>query len=235
MFPLIVVAVGLASCSGELSTLSPAGPVAGSVAMLWWVMASGAALLFALVMGLFLFTMFRPGFGRSLSPRAWIVGGGLVLPLPVLVPLLAYSFEQGERLLLLGGPKGDTVRIEARASMWQWEFFYLDEPDQPSTIASLDIPAGAVVEVTTTSEDVIHSFWVPRLGGKIDAIPGHRARVRLLADAPGTYSGLCAEYCGVGHMRMSFSVRAHEPDEYKRAIETARAASVHAGNLASQP
>ncbi|AHB49248.1 cytochrome C oxidase subunit II [Hyphomicrobium nitrativorans NL23] len=235
MFPLIAAAGGLASCSGELSTLSPAGPVAGSVATLWWVMASGAALLFALVMGLFLLTVLRPGFGRSLSPRAWIVGGALVLPLPVLVPLLVYSFEQGERLLMLGGPEGDAVRIEARATMWQWQFFYLDEPGQPSTIASLDIPAGAVVDVMATSEDVIHSFWIPRLGGKIDAIPGHRARLRLLADAPGTYSGLCAEYCGLGHMRMSFTVRAHEPEDYKRAMDAARAASVHAESRARQP
>lgn len=235
MFPPIGVAAAFAGCSGELSTLSPAGPVAGSVATLWWVMASGAALLFALVIGLFLMTLLRPGFGRSLSPRAWIVGGGLVLPIPVLVPLLFYSFQQGEQLLLLDGPAREPVRIEARASMWQWEFVYLDEPGQPSTRDALDIPARAVVEVTATSEDVIHSFWIPRLGGKIDAIPGHRARLRLLADAPGTYSGICAEYCGMGHARMGFAVRAHEPNDYKRAIDDARASSVQAMNRARLP
>lgn len=221
MFPALLVASGLAGCSGELSTLSPAGPVAGSVATLWWVMAAGSAILFALVIGLFLLTTLRPGFGRSVSSRAWIVGGGLVLPVPILVPLLAYSFAQGERLLHVGNASASPVHIEARARMWQWEFIYLDEPGSTPTLDVLHIPAGAAVEVTATSEDVIHSFWVPRLSGKIDAIPGHGARVRFLADAPGTYRGACAEYCGRGHADMLFTVHAHEPGDYKRVIEEA--------------
>jgi cytochrome c oxidase subunit II len=73
------------------------------------------------------------------------------------------------------------------------------------------------------SSDVIHGFWVPRLGGKIDAIPGHVTVVRLLADRPGRFGGLCAEYCGPGHPDMSFVVEAHDAAEF--AAQVARAAS----------
>ena len=221
LFPVLAVTAGLAGCSGDLSTLSPAGPVAASVARLWWVMAAGALVLFILVMALFLLTMLRPGFGRSVAPRTWIVLGGLVLPIPVLVPLLAYAFAQGERLLLVGSAAGNPVRIEARSRMWQWEFIYLDHSGTPSTLDTLHIPAGVPVEIVATSEDVIHSFWVPRLAGKVDATPGHAARLRLLADMPGVYHGACAEFCGSGHTAMLFTVRAHAPEDFVRVVEEA--------------
>lgn len=224
MFPLLLATAVVSGCSGDLSTLSPAGPVAGSIARLWWVMAGGAGLLFVLVMGLLLLTMLRPGFGRTLSPRGWIVLGGIVLPIPVLVPLLAYSFAQGERLLLAGGASDKMVRIEARARMWQWEFIYLDQPGMAATEGVLHIPSGTPIEITATSADVIHSFWVPRLGGKVDAVPGHAGRVRILADAPGIYRGVCAEFCGPGHSVMLFNVHAHEASDYERVIGEARTA-----------
>ena len=182
-------------------------------------MAVAGLALFVIVMALFLLTMLRPGFGRAFSARAWIVGGGLVLPVPVLVLLLAYSFAQGERLLIVGNAANNPIRIEARSRMWQWEFFYLDRQGSPATIDTLHIPVGIPVEISATSEDVIHSFWVPRLAGKMDATPGHVSRLRLMAAAPGTYHGACAEFCGSGHTTMLFTVRAHEPGEFNRIIE----------------
>jgi len=88
----------------------------------------------------------------------------------------------------------------------------------------LHIPAGQPVDVLVTSSDVIHSFWSPRLAGKIDAVPGHENVVRLTADRPGTYRGVCAEFCGVGHTDMHFSVVAHPPEEYAQALAEALAA-----------
>ncbi len=199
-------------------------------------MLAGAIVLFGLVMVLFLMTMLRPGFGRSVAPGRWIVLGGLILPIPVLLPLLAYAFAQGERLLLIGGATTAPLRIEARARMWQWEFIYHDRQGARSTIDTLHIPAGVPIEIIATSDDVIHSFWVPRLAGKVDAIPGHAARLRLLADAPGTYRGACAEFCGTGHTSMYFTVRAHAPDDYARAIDEAAIASpVSPSPRAAQP
>jgi cytochrome c oxidase subunit 2 len=198
-------------------------------------MAAGATFIFAIVIGLFLLVVLRPGFGRSFSQRAWILGGGLGLPIPLLLLLLAYSFQQGEALLHIGGPTAAPLRIEARSRMWAWEFVYLDEEATTSTLGVLHIPAGTVVEVTATSEDVIHSFWVPRLSGKVDAIPGHGARVRFLVDTPGTYRGACAEFCGPGHSGMFFSVRAHTPEDYTRAMEEARDASRRASLTRVRP
>lgn len=188
-------------------------------------MVAGALCLFILVMALFLLTTLRPGFGRSVAPGTWIMLGGLVLPAPVLVPLLVYSFAQGERLLMIGSAADNPVRIEARSRMWQWEFIYRDHSGAPSTLDVLHLPAGVPVEIVATSEDVIHSFWVPRLAGKVDATPGHAARLRLLADTPGTYHGACAEFCGSGHTVMMFTVHVHAPEDFARAVESAASVS----------
>ena len=76
------------------------------------------------------------------------------------------------------------------------------------------IPAGREIEFVVTSTDVIHSFWIPRLGGKIDAIPGHFNTISLSADRPGRYGGVCAEFCGEGHGIMQFEVEAHPSQDY---------------------
>lgn len=216
MFPrlgLLAGALALAGCGGHRSALDPGGPAAGAIAQLWWVMLWGSVGLFALVVGLFALVLLRPGFGARLSPRGWIIAGGLALPVPVLVALLIAGFAQGETLLR-AAPGAQPLRVEAVARMWEWEFRYPDHPDMPVGVNLLHIPAGQVVEVVTQSEDVIHSFWVPRLGGKIDATPGRQASVLLLADAPGEFGGVCAEYCGIGHPDMFFEVIAHDPPTF---------------------
>jgi cytochrome c oxidase subunit 2 len=220
--PIAVVAgLGLGGCTtGPLSTLEPSGPGAESIARLWWVMLGGSGALFVLVLGLFALGFLRPGWGTSMSPHRWIVLGGLVLPAVVLLPLLAYALVAGERLLPLPGV--DPARIEVHAARWHWNFRY-PEHGGVTTVNRLHLPAGAPIDVVVTSDDVIHSFWVPRLAGKIDAIPGHANVWRIRADVPGEYEGLCAEFCGVGHAAMRFHVVVHAADDYDAAL--ARAAS----------
>jgi cytochrome c oxidase subunit II len=210
--------LALSSCSGDLSALDPAGPYSGAIANLWWVMLTGAALIFTLVITLFALVVCRPGFGRSISPGRWMVLGGLVLPVPVLLALMIYGMAKGE--FLLGAWQNEPVgaRIEARGSMWHWDFRYPDMAATPSSSGTLHIPAGVVVEVSVTSTDVIHSFWIPRLAGKIDAIPGHTTRLRIKADIPGRYGGICAEYCGTGHTGMRFDVEAHPQESYRKRL-----------------
>ena len=101
--------------------------------------------------------------------------------------------------------------------MWAWHFEYPDRPEWGRT-KDLHIPAGRPVDVTITSSDVIHSFWVPRLAGKIDAIPGRANTLRIEADRPGRYGGTCAEFCGTGHTGMSFDVIAHPPATYEKTM-----------------
>lgn len=210
----------LSGCSGSLSTLAPSGPAADSIATLWWVMLAGAGVLFALVMVLFVLVVRRPGWGSGVSPARWIALGGLALPAVVLLPLIAYALIAGERLLPLPGVA--PPRIEAVARQWAWHFRY---PAQGGveTRNVLHLPAGTPVDIEVSSEDVIHAFWVPRLAGKIDAVPGQVNRLRIQADQPGRYEGLCNEFCGLGHTRMRFVVVVHRPQDFPAALAQAAA------------
>jgi cytochrome c oxidase subunit 2 len=194
-----------------LSTLDPAGPAAASIATLWWVMLIAAAALFALVMVLFALVIWRPGWGARASPKRWIVLGGLCLPAVVLTPLVAYALMTGERLL--PGSGAQPARIEAEAQQWHWTFRYPGH-DGMKTEGVMHLPAGVPVDVVVTSRDVIHSFWIPRLAGKIDAVPGHVNVLRIQADVPGRYQGLCNEFCGTGHSAMRFDVEVHPAADF---------------------
>jgi len=189
-------------------------------------MLAGALVLFALVMGLFAAAFLRPGWGASVPPHRWIVLGGLALPAVVLVPLVAYGLIAGERLLPL--PGATPPRIEVRAEQWGWTFHY-PEHGGKRTAGVLHLPAGTPVDIVVTSRDVIHSFWIPRLAGKIDVIPGRVNVLRIQADAPGRYEGTCAEFCGVGHAGMRFEVVAHPAGDFPAALAQA-AAVVEARN-----
>jgi len=206
----------LVGCTAPLSALDPAGPTAGDIATLWWVMFWGALALFGLVMGLLALALLRPAALASIRPRHWIVGGGLIMPIPILAALLVAALLLGERLL--PRPEGAApMRIEAHARQWEWQFSYPDiQGAQPTDI--LHLPAGEPIDLVVTAGDVIHSFWVPRLGGKMDAIPGHTNVIRLQADKPGIYRGICSEYCGEGHETMEFEARAHAPADYAAAL-----------------
>ena len=176
----------------------------------------GAIALFVLVLALLALSFVRPAAITSIKPMHWIVGGGLIMPIPILLGLLVAAPLLGEQLL----PKPGGVppmRIEAHASQWQWRFAYPEIPGSQES-AVLHLPAGEPVDILVTAEDVIHSFWIPRLGGKIDAIPGHENTIRLQADEPGTYRGICAEYCGQGHETMGFVVQAHNASSFAQTV-----------------
>lgn len=180
----------------------------------------GAAFLFALVMVLLAIAARRPRLLAAWSERSWLVAGGLVLPALVLPPLTVYGLMIGERATPVAS--ADVLRVEAVGRRWLWEFAY---PEQASgdarTRTVLHIPAGRPVDVHIRSEDVIHSFWVPRLAGKMDAIPGHVNVLRIQVDQPGVYRGVCAEFCGLEHATMNFEVRAHPGGDYANALRDA--------------
>jgi len=192
-----------------------------SIANLWWTMLTGAALLFVLVMVLFALVMCRPSWGARISPARWIVLGGLCLPVVVLTPLVAYGLMTGERLL--PRPSAEPLRVEAEARQWIWTFRY---PGYGGvrTEGVLHLPAGIPVDVVVTSVDVIHAFWIPRLAGKIDAVPGHTNLLRIQADRPGSYQGICNEFCGSGHSGMRFDVVVHPATEFATQISKPDAA-----------
>ncbi|WP_420101442.1 cytochrome c oxidase subunit II [Bosea sp. (in: a-proteobacteria)] len=187
--------------------LDPAGPAAESILTLMAMLLGLSILSFVVIFGLFLLA-WRRRRGREPSLRLFLVGGGLVFPLILLSVATVYAVVLGERIT--GAREVPALSVEAQARQWRWEFTRQGAGGSVTRPDVLDIPAGLSVEVFVTSADVIHSFWVPRLGGKIDAIPGSRNRILLRADAPGRYGGVCAEFCGTGHTQMGFTVVAHD-------------------------
>lgn len=170
---------------------------------------AGVLILLA-VTALALYATFRPEERTLGRPRLLLIGGGLIFPMTVLTALLFYGVRTGHALLPLPG-RPDVFHVEVVAHQWWWEVIYPDVGGRPLYAANeIHIPAGRPVDVTVRSADVIHSFWAPRLGGKIDAIPGHSNRIRLQADLPGIYWGQCAEFCGAQHARMGLVIEAHE-------------------------
>jgi len=215
------LAVLLAGCAeAPLSTLHPGGPAAAAIADVWWVMLAGSLVVLLLMIGLGLYVALRaPDRRIALSPTAVIVGGGLVFPGVVLAALLVHGARTGEALLPL--PTGEDVfRVDVTAHRWWWEVRYPDMPGGPLYAANeIHVPVGLPVDVRVTSDDVIHSFWVPRLGGKIDAIPGRVNTIRLRADEPGVYRGQCAEFCGAQHARMGLRLIAHDAADLGAAVD----------------
>ncbi len=220
----------LGACSGPYSTLDPAGPAAQMAAALWWGMFAFSVLVMAVLFALWLHAHWRdPGEEGDAEARRlrgrWIIGGGIVLPLVSITLLLAFGIPAGHRMLPLPPAQGEALRIDVTAHQWWWQVHY---PESGIELANeLHIPVGVPVDVHLTSADVIHSFWVPRLGGKLDTIPGRTNVLRLQADRPGTYHGQCAEFCGRLHAHMHFTVTAHTDEAYANWLQQQMNGEVH--------
>lgn len=203
----LVLGACLGACQGPQSALSPGGRNADTIFDLSLLLFIGAGLIFTGVMALAGYAVLaRPE--RFPGVRVWVLGGGVLFPVVTLSALQVHEFAVARRLVTPGGP--DTLRIEVTGRMWWWDVRYPDSGIR--TANEIVIPAGRPVEFVITTADVIHSFWVPSLAGKLDMIPGHVNRLTLVADRPGVYRGQCAEYCGAQHARMAFEVVA-EPHE----------------------
>ncbi|MGD8174838.1 cytochrome c oxidase subunit II [Marinimicrobium sp. ARAG 43.8] len=223
----IAVVVSLAGCSGEFSALDPAGRSAREVAWLWWGMFGFATLVLLALIGVWWYAMSRHSKALSETQaesqyRRWLIGGGLVLPVAAIAVLLAFGIPVGHRMMPLPEKDGFALRIEVTGHQWHWEVRY---PEGNIELRDeIHIPVDTPVDVHLTSADVVHSFWVPRLGGKLDLLPGRTNVLRLQADEEGTYRGQCAEFCGVGHAHMHFTVTVHAADDYAAWYDSARQA-----------
>ena len=218
----------LSGCAGSQSMLEPAGPSAQAIALVWWWMLGVAVLLTVGVVALWLLAMRRGrqqpnGASETTAARhgwRWMVGGGVVLPSVAITALLVWGSSAGLHQLPLaraggggGGPRAEPLRIEITARQWAWSLHY---PGSGVRLENeLRLPVGQPVDIHVGSDDVIHSFWVPRLGGKIDAIPGRTNVVRLQADQAGTFRGQCAEFCGLNHAHMVMTVIAMPLAEFE--------------------
>jgi cytochrome c oxidase subunit 2 len=144
----------------------------------------------------------------------WVASAVAVTVVLLLVMIVTNALT-GKALAALRSEQA--LEVEVVGHQWWWEFRYRDPaPSQLLITANeLHIPVGRPVALKLNSRDVIHSFWVPNLAGKRDLIPGQENTLLLQADRPGTYRGLCAEFCGYQHAKMAFLVIAEPPDTFE--------------------
>lgn len=207
--------------------LDPQGPFSNTVSTLAWVLIAMVVLVFALVC-VALWVALRGGdaLRAKLGGEGVVRWFGLVMPAGVLLVLLVWGTVMVAGLSTV---QGDELRMRVSGNIYWWRVTYLDAAGKNilADANELHIPVGRPVVIEMVSEDVIHSFWVPKLGGKMDMIPGRVNRLKLQADRAGSYGGQCAEFCGGAHSLMGFVVVAHEPAEWQRWLH-ARLASAAA-------
>ncbi len=203
--PLLWMAVLLAACTGPQSALDPAGPAARSIHRLGIVLWIGATLVTLLVVVLML-VPFLSRRERVVNRRLFLWGGGVALPAVALTALVPYVMTVGQETRAPTGP--DRLSIDVTGALYWWEMSYRRGESRSgiTTANELHLPVGEPVELFLRAKDVIHSFWVPNIAGKVDMIPGRANRTVIQVDRPGIYRGQCAEYCGAQHSLMAFDV-----------------------------
>ena len=211
----ILVVLVIAGCtpSHAQSTFDTSGPVAESQLILFYWIFWAALIVFIAVSGALMYTVIRyrrrPGdmdppqtHGHKKLEIVWTIVPALIL-MVVAVPTVQTIFDNAN------SPSPNSLTVNVKGHQWWWEFSY-PHPDNPGervvTANELHIPVNEVVNVSLESKDVIHSFWIPKIAGKVDMIPNNINTMWIEADETGEYFGQCAEFCGIAHANMRFRV-----------------------------
>ena len=210
----------------QQSALSPQGAEAAGILDLTQVLVLGGGLILLLVVVLTALALRapRPRWARN----SFVIAGGIAFPAVVLSALMVYALAKETRLALVGRPD---VAIELVGHQWWWQVRYLraDGELDFTTANEIRIPAQATVELRLASADVLHSFWVPALAGKLDLIPGRENVLRLVARNAGTFRGQCAEFCGGPHAQMALFVVAEPAERFEAWRESQRRPQTSSG------
>jgi cytochrome c oxidase subunit 2 len=197
------------------SALDPEGAASRDVASLWWLLLALGAAVYAVVGGLIVASWRRRAAG--LDVNRFVAVGGVAVPAVVLAIVGVQTVRVTGDVFSSQGRRADVV---VEAEQWWWRVSY---PGTGVVTANeIHIPTGRPVTIDLPSGDVIHSFWVPQLAPKVDAVPGQRNRIVLDASRPGTYQGQCAEFCGLEHAHMRILVVAQSPADYRAWLEARR-------------
>lgn len=230
---LCLLTLVLAGCSPEhypQTTLLPRGDFARIADDLLDTTVKWAVLVFVLVEGALVYSIFRfrgkPGdsephqtHGNTTVEIIWTVIPALILA-AIAVPTVQAIF------LTNATPKADALRIEVVGHQWWWEFRY---PEYNLTTANeIHVPMGRTVSLHMGSVDVIHSFWLPQFAAKRDVFANRETRLWFKAEVVGEYPGQCAEFCGIQHARMGYRIRAQKPEEFQAWV-------AHMQTLAPKP
>jgi cytochrome c oxidase subunit 2 len=217
----------LAQVTGEHNSLHPAGPQATDIEWLYWVIFWICFIVFVLVIVGFARASARTHTpARDMLPviqdpegdrrATWMVGSAVAVTVLTLFVVLFISVITGKRVEGLTSKNPITIQITGH--QWWWEAQYPNpQADQTITTANeIHIPVGKPVVILTNSADVIHSFWAPSVHGKRDLLPGYSSAFWIQIDKPGTYSGRCAEFCGLQHAHMGFSIIAEDENTFEQ-------------------
>ena len=233
---LLLVAAGCSSADPQ-STFFPKGPAARDQLNLFKLIFWLAVVVFILVEGALLYSVIRfrrrkdqtdlpkQVHGNNKLEVAWTILPLIVLAI-IAVPTYMTIHKQKDPP---PDPTGKALMVDVVGHQWWWEFKY---PEQGFVTATeMHIPVGRTVTFTLFSDDVVHSFWVPKLAGKTDVFPLQVNEGWFVADEPGTYFGLCAELCGLSHAQMRFKVVAETQSDFDAwvAAQTAPPAPAPAG------
>jgi len=242
---LLLVLIATACASSEdvpQSSLEPAGEFARAPDVLWNITLAIAAVVFVLVQGALVFTLirFRHKEGRK---AAQFHGNTKVEVVLTVVPALILAGlaipTVGTIFDLQDDPAEGVMRVEVVAHQFWWEFVY---PEEGITTANeLHIPVdeevvlelqGAATDPVDGNAEVVHSFWIPRLAGTQDVVPGHTNFLRISADEPGEFKGQCKEFCGLSHANMRVVAFSHTQEDFDAWVEeqTAPAAENASGD-----
>ncbi|HEY7690490.1 MAG TPA: c-type cytochrome, partial [Dongiaceae bacterium] len=220
-WPILMLCL-LGACRADQSVFSPHGPRAAQITHLAWLLFGLGAVVLALVI-----VAAWQALRGSKQMRAYLASGGAVIAGGIVFPAVTLTALLGYGVWTMGAePRasaaGDVQRIEIVGEQWWWRIAYR-KPDG-SLLASANevrIPVAREVEFMLKSSDVIHSFWVPALNGKVDMIPGRVTQLRVIADRPGVFRGQCAEYCGGPHALMALPVIAMPGEEFQQWLTRA--------------
>jgi cytochrome c oxidase subunit 2 len=233
---LVLVAVALAlaatvGCGGSQNIFAPGGPAARQIADLgWFVIITFSAVTVIMWVLIAWVALRRRGSFAEHAPwdasggLAWVLIGGFTIPAIILAVVFVWGLQTMSAFPLGGEPEGQPPMIRIVGHQWWWEVHYpIGEVNEWVVTANeIHLPAGRPVTIALQSTDVIHSFWVPELHGKVDLIPGMTNRIRVQSDEPRIYRGECAEYCGPQHAHMILSVVADRPEDFERWLARMR-------------
>jgi cytochrome c oxidase subunit II len=230
----------LAGCESVESTWQSSGPAAERITHLSIFM-TVLFVVITLIMWLLVAWAFyrRRGTLDEHAPidtgggQIWIAIGGIAVPLLVLSLLFVlglqlltdfpiHGMHHGAGSTVMAASMKPEIRITGHQWWWEVEYLNDDLPKQFTTANEIHLPVGRPVNIELVTKDVMHSFWIPALHGKVDLIPGLKNYIRIEAAQPGSYSGQCAEFCGAQHAMMRLLAVAQEPDEYEAWLEAQR-------------
>lgn len=208
----------LISCKGPFSALNASGDASVTVAnMFWWLLGIAAVIWILFILLEIYAVAVKPGPHDWRKSRLFIIGGGALIPLLVITVSVCFSLLPLPKLLA-PAPNG-SLQIKVSGLQWWWRVKYMLDGKEVELANEIWLPVNEPVQFLLLSEDVIHSFWIPSLAGKMDMIPGRTTQLSFVPKKEGDFLGACAEYCGGSHALMHLNVKVVDRGIFNKWLE----------------